>query len=104
MTTNDFDASIARIDSANDLAQASCFAGEEFESGYWGQVAYIQAKRGVRATSGYFRPTAKNVRAKFAAVWAEENPGKPAAFPAPGEARKVTREAVAANILRAVAN
>lgn len=36
MTTNDFDASIARIDSAKDLAQASCFAGEEFESGYWG--------------------------------------------------------------------
>lgn len=104
MSTNDFDASIARIDSAKDLAQASCFAGEEYESGYWGQVAYIQAKRGVRATSGYFQPTAKNVRAKFAKVWAEENPGKPAAFPTPGEPRKVTREAVAANILRTVAN
>lgn len=79
MNTNDLNASIARIDSAKNLAQASCFAGEEFESGYWGQVAYIQAKRGVRATGGFFNPTAKNVRAKFAKVWAEENPGKPAA-------------------------
>lgn len=104
MTTNDFDASIARIDSAKDLAQASCFAGEEFESGYWGQIAYIQDKRGVRATSGYFQRTVKNVRAKFAKVWAEDNPGKPAVFPSPGERRKVTREVMAANTTRTDAN
>lgn len=105
MTTNDFAASIARIDSAKDVAQASCFAGEEFESGYWGQVAYIQDKRGVRATGGFFKPTAANVRAKFAKVWGEENPGKPATFPSPS--RKVyqpSREETFANVLRAIAN
>lgn len=103
MTTTDFAASIARIDSAKDLAQASCFAGEEFESGYWGQVAYIQNKRGVRATGGFFNPTAANVRAKFAKVWAEENPGKASDFPAPtGEPHQPTREEAFANILKTV--
>lgn len=58
----------------------------------------------MRATSGYFQRTVKNVRAKFAKVWAEENPGKPATFPGPSKARKVTREVMAANTTRTDAN
>ena len=105
MSANDLNTSIARIDSAKDLAQASSFAGEEFESGERGQIAYIQAKRGASATGGFFNPTAANVRAKFATVWAEENPGKPTAFPAPAsDAKQPSREETFANILKTVAN
>ena len=105
MSANDFNASITRIDSAKDLAQALCFAGEEFESGYRGQIAYIQAKRGASAVGGFFNPTAANVRTKFATVWAEENPGKPTAFPAPaGEDHQPSREETFANILKTVTN
>lgn len=59
----------------------------------------------MRATGGFFKPTAANVRAKFAKVWGEENPGKPATFPSPS--RKVhqpSREETFANVLRAIAN
>lgn len=105
MNANDFNASIARIDSAKNLGQAFCFAGEEFDGGYWGQIAYIQAKRGVRATSGFFNPTATNVRTKFAEAWAEENPGKDSDFPAPaGEGHQPSREETFANILKTVTN
>lgn len=105
MSANDLNTSIARIDSAKNPGQASRFAGEEFETGYWGQIAYIQAKRGARATSGFFNPTAANVRAKFAAVWAEENPGKDSDFPAPaGEDHQPSREETFANILKTVTN
>lgn len=39
----------------------------------WGErAAYIKAKRGYRALSGFFQPTHNNINAKFRKVWAEE--------------------------------
>lgn len=64
---------IERIDSAKDLAQAFCFAGEDKSGAYFGQIEYIKAKRGARAVGGFFQPTKANVRAKFAKVWNEEH-------------------------------
>lgn len=63
---------IARIDSAADLAQAYCFAGDTL-SGSNGQEEYILAKRGRRALGGFFQPTRANIRAKFATVWTAEH-------------------------------
>lgn len=93
--------SIERIDSAKDLSQAASLAGEEYGNGYTGQMAYIQAKRGARATSGYFQPTERNIRAKFAKVWAEENPGKPGWAPVPDHASEAIREEIHKNLRKA---
>ena len=36
------------------------------------RMAYIKHRRGYRALGGFFNPTRRNVRLKFAEVWQEE--------------------------------
>ncbi len=65
---------IALINSAKTAAQASQAAGliaakRDDTTTHYVKLDYIRATLGYRAIGGFFDPTKRNVKAKFAAAW-----------------------------------